>query len=79
LVITVHLHTILQRPSPDGLISRLEIAVPTGATLTDLLTQLDIPLSSDALLLVVNGRMAEQDQILKEGDEVNLMAAMSGG
>ncbi|MCK4900004.1 MAG: MoaD/ThiS family protein [Anaerolineales bacterium] len=36
-------------------------------------------LDPDALLLVVNGRVAELNQTLQEGDKVNLMPAISGG
>ena len=77
--VTVHLHTILQRETPDGLISRLEISLPDESTLAELIEHLEIPLSPDHMLLAVNRRMAELDQVLKDGDTVNLMPAISGG
>lgn len=77
--ITVHLHTILQRQTPDGPIGRLEISLPPGSSVQNLLEQLAIELSPENLLLVVNGRMAEMTQTLHSGDEVNLMPAISGG
>ena len=77
--ITVHLHTILQRQTPAGLVGRLEVSLAPGSTLNDLLTHLEIGLTLEQLLLVVNGRMAELVQALHDGDVVNLMPAISGG
>ncbi len=77
--IEVHLHTILRLETPDGVVDRLDLAVPAGSTLGDLLKRLDIDLNPEALLLVVNGRMAESHQVLGPGDVVNLMPAISGG
>ena len=77
--ITVHLHTILQRQTPQGLQRRLELETPPGTTLEDLLARLEIELSTEAMLLVVNGRIVELEYELQEGDTVNLMPALSGG
>jgi molybdopterin converting factor small subunit len=63
VIITVYLHTILQRHTPDGLKNRLVVKV-------------DIDINS--LLLVVNGRSAELTQLLNDGDQVNLIPAISG-
>ena len=77
--VTVHLHTILQRQTPEGLVRRLEVDLPGGSRVVDLLLRLEITLPIDALLLAVNGRVADPEQILKEGDQVNIMPAISGG
>lgn len=77
--ITVQLHTILQHQSPEGRVRRLQVSLSHGSCLAKLLDQLEIELDSDALLLVVNGRLAEPDHVLREGDQVNLMPAISGG
>jgi sulfur carrier protein ThiS len=79
LVVTVHLHTILQRQTPEGPLRVLEVDLPGGSTLLDLLHQMEIKLAGDDLLLVVNGRLAEEGQVLKEGDQVHLIPALSGG
>ena len=79
MVVTVHLHTILQRHTPQGVLRNLDVELPEGSTVGDLLRQLDIELGPDALLLVVNGRLVEADQTLQPGDRVNLMPAISGG
>jgi sulfur carrier protein ThiS len=76
--ISVHLHTILQRQTPEGPVGRVDVCLPEGSTVADLLEHLEVALEPDALL-VVNGRMAELQQTLQEGDQVNLMPAISGG
>lgn len=79
MVVTVHLHTVLQRQTREGLIRRLEVSILPKSTITDLLAQLEIDFPFDSLLLVVNGRLAEPDHILQEGDQINLMPSISGG
>jgi molybdopterin converting factor small subunit len=79
LVVTVHLHTTLQRQTPTGPLRRLDVTVPTGATLADLVAQLEIQLHEESILLVVNGRQAELARPLREGDEIHLIPALSGG
>jgi sulfur carrier protein ThiS len=69
----------LQRQTPEGLVGRVDARLPEGSTIADLLQHLQVALEPDALLLVVNGRMAELEQTLLEGDQVNLMPAISGG
>jgi sulfur carrier protein ThiS len=77
--VTVHLHTILQIETPDGTIGQVEAMLPPGSTLADLLEHLEIEMQPEAMLLVINGRMARLEQQLREGDQVNLMPAISGG
>jgi sulfur carrier protein ThiS len=77
--VSVHLHTVLQRQTPEGLVRQLELSVPPQSNISDLLTQLEIDFPLDSLLLVVNGRLVEEDHVLQEGDKINLMPAISGG
>lgn len=79
MIITVHLHTILQRPSPTGLQRQLQLTLADGRTVADVLTQLDVPLPEDALLLVVNGRVVTLQTVLQDNDHLHLMPAISGG
>lgn len=79
MLVTVHLHTILQKQTDQGLLDRLQIHLPEGTRLAELLVELDIELSPESLLLAVNGRIAEPGQVLEDGDQVNLMPAISGG
>jgi sulfur carrier protein ThiS len=77
--VTVHLHTILQRQTPEGLVGQLAISLPENTTMAGLLDFLEIELEPEHLLLVVNGRTAELKRVLQDGDQVNLMLAISGG
>jgi sulfur carrier protein ThiS len=77
--LSVQLHTILQRQTPEGRVSQLQVSLPQGSTLAGLLEHLEIDLDPDALLLVVNGRFTELDYALQDGDHVNLMPVISGG
>jgi sulfur carrier protein ThiS len=79
LVVTVHLHTTLQRQTPTGAVRRLEVTLPAGSTLADLLVRLQVEPHQDSILLVINGRQAQATQGLADGDEVHLMPALSGG
>ena len=79
LTITVHLHTTLQRPTPTGPLRRLDLALPQGSTLADVLDRLSLPRRDDSLLLVINGRQADAGQVLQDSDEVHLIPALSGG
>jgi len=60
-------------------VRRLEVSLPDGSRLEDLLRTLEITMPLDSLLLAVNGRVAEVEQVLKAGDQVNIMPAISGG
>jgi sulfur carrier protein ThiS len=77
--VSVHLHTILQKQTDHGLVDRLEVELPVGSRVADLLGKLEIEIHPDSLLLAVNGRVAEPERFLEDGDEVNLMPAISGG
>ena len=79
MIVNLHLHTLLQRPSPNGLIRRLEVELPPGATLEELLTREGIVVDLEHYLLVVNSRNVEPDQVLNDGDHVDLIPAISGG
>ena len=77
--LTVRLHTILQR-RPDGRrVSQLTVEVPDGATIADVAAHLEIRLGLSHLLLAVNGRVAAPDTQLADGDQVDLIPALSGG
>jgi sulfur carrier protein ThiS len=77
--VSVYLHTILQRQTPQGIVRQLEVTLPPGNNLQDLLDELNIELDPDHLMLVVNGVMADEHTVLTDGDRVNLMPAISGG
>jgi len=75
MIIVVRLHTILQR----GGHNQLELDLPVGSTIRELINILDIALSLEDIIIVVNNHSADIDQILKEQDVVHLIPAISGG
>ncbi|OGB91419.1 MAG: hypothetical protein A2Z31_05555 [candidate division NC10 bacterium RBG_16_65_8] len=79
VTVTVHLHTTLQRPTPTGPLRRLDVTLPRGSTLADLVNRLSLPHRDDSVLLVINGRQADIWQVLHDSDEVHLIPALSGG
>jgi molybdopterin converting factor small subunit len=79
MVVTVRLHTTLRRETPEGIVDRLKLELAPGATMRTLVEALNVSLREDAILLVVNGRIADVDTPLADGDEVRLIPAMSGG
>ncbi len=77
--VDVYLHTILQRHTATGLQKQLQVSLPDGSKMGDLLHSLKIDLDPEYLLLVVNGKVVELDHVLQNGDSINLMPAISGG
>lgn len=77
--VIVHLHSILQRQTPDGLIRRLDVEMPEGSTIQALVDHLEIEVDPEHLLLALNGRLANFDQVLSDGDVVHIMVPISGG
>jgi len=59
--------------------SYLELTLPAASTIADLMVTLDVELSLDSLLILVNRQLVEPDHLLQDGDIVNLMPAISGG
>jgi sulfur carrier protein ThiS len=76
--VAVHLHANLRRRAKAGMVARVEVDLPPGSTLGDLLARLELQ-AHEGILLVVNGRTARTEQVLGEGDQVNLIPALSGG
>lgn len=75
MIIVVHLHTILQQ----GGHNHLEIEMPVGSTIGELMSRLDIELNLEDIIIAVNNRTANIDQILQEQDVVHFIPAISGG
>ena len=79
MIVIVHLHTVLQRQTPEGVVSKLKVSLAPESTMHDLLDHLEIDYPIDSMLLVLNGRLVEADHKLQDADQVNLMPAISGG
>ena len=79
MVVEVNLHTILQHTSDKGTVRKLNMTLPPGAILAEVLDRLEIPLPEEGLILVVNGKTAEATSQLRDGDIIHLIPALSGG
>ena len=63
-------------PNTDG--SVVERDIPPGTSVADLLSQFDVPLTDDSVV-VVNGLSVDWATPLNEGDEISAFSAMAGG
>ncbi len=63
-------------PGTQG--SACDVALPDGARASDLLSQFGVPVD-EHLIILVNGRGADPDALLKDGDVVAAFPAMAGG
>jgi sulfur carrier protein ThiS len=79
MVVTVRLHTILRRQTPEGIVDRLMLDLDPGTTVAAVLEQLGIQLEGESILLVLNGRFVAPEVALADGDELRLVPAISGG
>lgn len=79
ILVQVYLHSTLIKYSPDGTSRKLQVSIDTGSTLDDLINSLGIDQTEYHLLLAVNGKVAEESQLLEENDLVHLMMPISGG
>ena len=77
--VLVRLHATLRRPTPEGYQNRLSVELREGATVADLLQKLELGLSPEHLLMVINRRRVEPEDTLVDGAEIDLFPPISGG
>jgi sulfur carrier protein ThiS len=75
--VAVKLFNQLRTYSPDRRFV-FSIQLPRGASVGDLLEELDIP-STVARSMLLNGRRIDEKALLSPGDEVVLMSPIEGG
>ena len=63
---------------PETKGSSIEVEIPRGTTVAGLLSQYNVPLTDDSVV-VVNGLSVDWENLLSEGDEVSAFSAMAGG
>lgn len=64
---------------PPGTVNGVvELDVPEGVTVYDVISRFDIPLNDESVI-VLNGLTVEMDTPLKEGDTVTAFSAIAGG
>jgi len=79
LVIHIILHSIYRKETPEGLKSHLDLELEGGTTLGKVIELLGYADQIDHMLLVINGQIADRDDIPNDGDTVRIMPVISGG
>ena len=77
--VEVHLHATLRIESAEGRGQVILIELSDASTLDELWQILSIDLDPAHLLFVRNGKTADLDQKLVDGDVINIMTGLSGG
>ena len=83
MVVTVKLYAGLARHvAQDGKTAvagaPLEVELPEGATIANLITELELP-EDEIKVTFVNGRACPRDRELEPGDEVGVFPPVGGG
>ena len=63
---------------PDAKHGTVELDVPAGTTVYDVVSRYPIPLNDESVI-VLNGLMTEMNAVLQEGDTVTAFSAIAGG
>ena len=79
IIVQVYLHSTLIEYSTDGKTRKCKVTLPQNSRLKDLMTNLGIDQNNQLLLLAVNGKVADEEQILEQNDSVHFMMPISGG
>ena len=74
--IKARVHAGLQRHT-DGA-SAVDLEVATGTTVTEMMDQLGVP-SVEVYSVVINRRVATEETVLQDGDQVDLIPPIGGG
>ncbi len=79
MLVRVKLFATLRELFPDlGIGEPMEVKLPDGASVSDLIEKLEIP-PDEVKLVYVNGRLRSMDYVLSEGDEVGIFPPVGGG
>ena len=79
MYVKVRLFATLRRHVADAASGNaIEVELPDGATIADLIAALELP-SDEVRVIFVNGRAREEDWQLAPGDEVGIFPPIGGG
>lgn len=79
IIIHVHLHTALRNHPLADEKGVVRLSAPDGAVIENVLEQLGITLKQDSLILVINHCIADVRDALHDGDQLDIIPAISGG
>jgi sulfur carrier protein ThiS len=77
MIVTVTLPAIPQSPPRSDMERQFDVTLLSGSTLADLIPDLGIELPLEETVLQINGRPTGLDTVLYDGDQVNLIPAIS--
>jgi sulfur carrier protein ThiS len=77
MVVTVTLPAIPQSPPRSDMERQFDVTLLSGSTLADLIPDLGVELPLEKTVLQVNGHPTGTDTVLYDGDQVNLIPAIS--
>lgn len=72
IVIQVFLHALLQYRTPQGPVNRFKIRLPDDATVSNVLTTLELLGRVDNLVITVNHRAVDETARLMDGDRLDV-------
>jgi sulfur carrier protein ThiS len=77
ITISVRLYSILRQR--DGqIVNQLEIELPLGSQVADVLRLLDVPEDLE-LVLAINDQVANEAAVLQDRDRLSIIPAVAGG
>jgi molybdopterin converting factor small subunit len=75
--ITVRLYSILRNRNGQ-LVNSLELQIPQGSLVSDVLTMLEVPVDLD-IVLAINDQLSSRASSLREHDRLAIIPAVAGG
>jgi molybdopterin converting factor small subunit len=79
MLIHINLHTILQKQKSKNRLEKIDLILPEGSSVADLIKQLEITLPDEALLVIIKNHVCDPKHVLLNEDIVDLIPALSGG
>ena len=76
--VEVHLHADLERYAPSGRRGVIDLVLPIGAQVADVLREVALP-ADRRVLVGLNGAAAQPEQVLEDGARIDLVPPIAGG
>jgi sulfur carrier protein ThiS len=77
--VSVNFHTTLRSEIKLGGEYPIQVEIVFGWTVKKLLQELSINLNPELILIVINGRIENEEKILTDGDRLDFVPAIEGG
>lgn len=77
--VSVNFHTTLRDEIKLGAEHSIQVEIIVGWTVKKLLQELSINIDPEFIIILINGRIENENSILKEGDKIDFVPAIAGG